>query len=133
VGTSLIWLPLSIAHFSSHPGWQSVGLLLYSVIVIGNVDYLARISILKRIGDVHPIITIIGVVLGLKLFGFWGFIFGPLLISAHAAHLFQRIRNDGPGRPRNKGRAQTEARGPGHRIPQQDLSPADGRAVIFSQ
>jgi predicted PurR-regulated permease PerM len=81
VGTALIWLPLSIAHFSSHPGWQSVGLLLYSVIVIGNVDYLARISVLKRIGDVHPIITIIGVVLGLKLFGFWGFIFGPLLIS----------------------------------------------------
>jgi predicted PurR-regulated permease PerM len=81
VGTSLIWLPLSIVHFSSHPGWQSVGLLLYSVIVIGNVDYLARISILKRIGDVHPVVTILGVVLGLKLFGFWGFIFGPLLIS----------------------------------------------------
>jgi predicted PurR-regulated permease PerM len=81
IGTSLIWLPLSIAHFGSHPGWQAVGLLLYSVIVIGNIDYLARISILKRIGQVHPVITIVGVILGLKLFGFWGFIFGPLLLS----------------------------------------------------
>lgn len=81
IGTSLIWIPLSIAHFSSHPGWQSIGLAAYSVIVIGNIDYLARISILKRIGQVHPVITILGVIIGLRLFGFWGFIFGPLLIS----------------------------------------------------
>ena len=25
--------------------------------------------------------TVLGVIVGLKLFGFWGFIFGPLLIS----------------------------------------------------
>jgi len=81
IGTALIWIPLVISHFVTHPGWQAIGLLLYSVIVIANVDYFARISILKRIGQVHPVITIIGVVLGLKLFGFWGFIFGPLLIS----------------------------------------------------
>jgi predicted PurR-regulated permease PerM len=81
IGTSLIWIPLVINHFVAHPGWQAIGLMLYSVVVIANVDYLARISILKRIGQVHPVVTIIGVVLGLKLFGFWGFIFGPLLIS----------------------------------------------------
>jgi len=81
IGTALIWIPMSIAHFTTHPGWQAVGLAIYSVVVIANVDYLARISILKRIGQVHAIVTIIGVILGLKLFGFWGFIFGPLLIS----------------------------------------------------
>lgn len=81
IGTALIWIPLVINHFVAHPGWQAIGLMLYSVVVIANVDYLARISILKRIGHVHPVVTIIGVVLGLKLFGFWGFIFGPLLIS----------------------------------------------------
>jgi predicted PurR-regulated permease PerM len=36
---------------------------------------------MKKMGDVHPLITVLGVIVGLSLFGFWGFIFGPLLIS----------------------------------------------------
>ena len=32
-------------------------------------------------GDVHPVITVLGVIVGLNLFGFMGLIFGPLLIS----------------------------------------------------
>jgi predicted PurR-regulated permease PerM len=32
-------------------------------------------------GNVHPLITVLGVIVGLKLFGFIGLIFGPLLIS----------------------------------------------------
>jgi len=63
-----------------HTG-QAIGLAIYSAVVTGNVDYLARITLLKRIGDIHPVITVLGVIVGLKLFGFWGFIFGPLLIS----------------------------------------------------
>jgi predicted PurR-regulated permease PerM len=31
--------------------------------------------------DIHPLITIFGVVIGLSLFGFMGVIFGPLLLS----------------------------------------------------
>lgn len=82
IGTALIWIPLVINQFGGdHPTWQGVGLLLYSAIVIGNIDYLARISLLKRIGEVHPVVTIVGVLIGLRLFGFWGFIFGPLLVS----------------------------------------------------
>jgi predicted PurR-regulated permease PerM len=32
-------------------------------------------------GDVHPVITILGVLVGLGLFGFIGLIFGPLLVN----------------------------------------------------
>lgn len=35
----------------------------------------------KRIADTHPLITVFGVIVGLPLFGFWGVIFGPLLLS----------------------------------------------------
>lgn len=61
--------------------FYATGLTLYSVIVIGNVDYVARITLMKKIGDVHPLVTILGVIVGLNLFGFVGLIFGPLLIS----------------------------------------------------
>jgi predicted PurR-regulated permease PerM len=36
---------------------------------------------MKRIGDVHPLVTVFGVIVGLKLFGIMGLIFGPLLIA----------------------------------------------------
>jgi predicted PurR-regulated permease PerM len=36
---------------------------------------------MKRIGNVHPVITVLGVIVGLGLFGFIGLIFGPLLVN----------------------------------------------------
>ncbi|MGZ8554134.1 MAG: AI-2E family transporter, partial [Chitinophagaceae bacterium] len=81
IGTMIIWVPLVIYTYAMGDTWHATGLLLYSVIVTGNVDYLSRITLLKKMGDVHPVITILGVIVGLGLFGFIGLIFGPLLVS----------------------------------------------------
>jgi len=81
VGTMIVWVPLVIYMFAVGDTWNATGLTLYSAVVTGNVDYIARITLLKRMGDVHPVITILGVIVGLGLFGFIGLIFGPLLIS----------------------------------------------------
>ncbi|MBE9464264.1 AI-2E family transporter [Dyadobacter subterraneus] len=81
IGTAAIWIPSAIFLFSSGENGKAIGLAIYSAVVTGNIDYLARISFLKKVGDVHPVITILGLIVGLKLFGFLGFIFGPLLIS----------------------------------------------------
>jgi predicted PurR-regulated permease PerM len=51
------------------------------LLVTGNVDYIARLGLMKKMGNVHPVVTVLGVIVGLKLFGFIGLIFGPLLIS----------------------------------------------------
>ena len=81
VGTGLVWLPLTVYLFAVGNNWQGFGLGFYSLIVLTNIDYVARITVLKKIGDVHPLITIFGVIVGLSMFGFFGLIFGPLLIS----------------------------------------------------
>jgi predicted PurR-regulated permease PerM len=81
IGTLVIWVPLVIYLYASNQNWQATGVLLYSIIVTGNVDYIARITLLKRMGNVHPIITVLGVLIGLCLFGFIGLIFGPLLLN----------------------------------------------------
>ncbi len=36
---------------------------------------------MKKIGDVHPIIIVLGVIVGLNLFGFIGLVSGSLIIS----------------------------------------------------
>lgn len=81
IGTMAIWVPLVIYMYASSTVPLATGLLLYSVVVTGNVDYIARITLLKKMGDVHPVITILGVIVGLGLFGFIGLIFGPLVIN----------------------------------------------------
>jgi predicted PurR-regulated permease PerM len=81
VGTMAVWVPVTVYLFSSGHTGQAIGLGIYSLVVTGNIDTVARITLLKGLGDVHPLITVLGVIVGLKLFGFWGFIFGPLLVS----------------------------------------------------
>lgn len=93
VGTMIAWVPLIIFMYANGDTWNATGVLIYSVLVTGNVDYLARMTLLKRIGDVHPVVTILGVIVGLGLFGFIGLIFGPLIIS-YAIILFRIYMNE---------------------------------------
>ncbi|MDO9374495.1 MAG: AI-2E family transporter [Bacteroidota bacterium] len=81
VGTMIVWVPLVIYLYSSGQSWTATALTIYSIVVTGNVDYITRLGLMKKIGNVHPLITVLGVLVGLKLFGFMGLIFGPLLIS----------------------------------------------------
>jgi predicted PurR-regulated permease PerM len=81
VGTAIIWVPLTLYLYAINKSGAALGLLIYSAVLITNVDYVARLTILKRLMDVHPLVTIFGVIVGISLFGFWGVIFGPLLIS----------------------------------------------------
>lgn len=81
VGTAIIWIPLVVYLFSQGHTTQGIWLTVWSLMITGNVDYLARVTLMKRMGNVHPLVTVLGVIVGLSLFGFWGFIFGPLLIS----------------------------------------------------
>ena len=83
IGTSLIWFPLSV-YLALTGNWPAaIGLAIYSLIIISNVDNLIRFMLQKKIADTHPLITVFGVIIGLTLFGFWGVIFGPLLLSIY--------------------------------------------------
>lgn len=81
VGTMIIWVPLVIYMYTSGHNLMATGLAIYSVVVTGNVDYITRLGLMKKLGNVHPMVTVLGVIIGLGLFGFMGLIFGPLLVS----------------------------------------------------
>ena len=84
---------LVIYMYVSGETWNATGLLLYSLLITGNIDYVARITIMKKMGNVHPVITVLGVLIGLGLFGFIGLIFGPLLVS-YIVVLFRIYMNE---------------------------------------
>jgi predicted PurR-regulated permease PerM len=67
--------------FAAQKNWQAISMLIYGFGVIGTVDNIFRFTLQKKMGNVHPLITVFGVVIGISLFGFIGLIFGPILIS----------------------------------------------------
>jgi len=81
VGTAVVWAPLGIYLIVNGGTWMGVGLLIYGAVLIVNLDNVFRFIWQKKVADVHPLVTVFGVLIGIGLFGFVGIIFGPLLIS----------------------------------------------------
>jgi len=81
VGTTIVWLPLGIGFLIAGNTFAGIGILLYGLFIIGGVDNIARLLLQKKLADIHPLITVFGVLIGIPMFGFWGVIFGPLLLS----------------------------------------------------
>lgn len=81
VGTALSIIPVTILLYAQGMHWQAVAIFIYGMVVVGATDNFIRLYVLRRLSDVHPLITLFGVVVGVPLFGFIGLIFGPLLIS----------------------------------------------------
>ena len=92
VGTMIIWLPIALLAFAKGDTVNGWWLLLWGAVVIGSMDNVIRFILQKYMADVHPLITVFGVIVGLNLFGFLGLIFGPLLFSLFL--LLVRIYND---------------------------------------
>jgi predicted PurR-regulated permease PerM len=81
IGTGAVWLPLAIDLLIANHIWQGIVLIIYGACVVSSMDNLVRMVFLKKRANIHPLITIFGVIMGMNLFGFWGIIFGPLIIS----------------------------------------------------
>lgn len=81
VGAALVYVPLTIMLLVQGNIAKGIAMGLWGFLLIGLVDNLFRFLINKKLGDIHPLITIFGVIAGIQLFGFIGLIFGPLLIS----------------------------------------------------
>lgn len=81
VGVALAYVPLSLILLAEGAEGKALLILLYGTFVVGSVDNIARMWLMKKISHTHPLITLFGVVVGLQLFGFIGFVFGPILIS----------------------------------------------------
>lgn len=93
LGTMAIYIPICIVAFATGPTGNAIWLTLYCFFLVGGIDNILRFTILKTLGNVHPLITVFGVLLGLNLFGMLGLIFGPLLMSSVSV-LFKVYRNE---------------------------------------
>jgi predicted PurR-regulated permease PerM len=88
VGSGMVFGPGAIAlALGGHWGW-AIGLVIWGILVVGNVDYVVRPIIFRRWADIHPLITLIGALAGVPYFGLLGLLIGPLALS----YFFELIR-----------------------------------------
>lgn len=81
VGAAMAYIPLAIILFANDQTGKGIAILILGFAIIGTIDNVLRFTLLKKLGNVHPLTTVFGVIIGLNVFGFIGLIFGPLLIS----------------------------------------------------
>ncbi|UQB67974.1 AI-2E family transporter [Epilithonimonas zeae] len=81
VGAAIVYVPVGIFMIAEGQTGPGVGILIYGLVIVGLTDNLLRFTLLKRLEDIHPLVTVFGIILGMNIFGFMGLIFGPILMS----------------------------------------------------
>jgi predicted PurR-regulated permease PerM len=88
VGSGLVWGP-GVLHLALEGRYgMAIGLALWGVVVVGNIDNIIRPVVFRRWAKIHPFITVIGAFAGIQYFGLLGLLVGPLAIS----YFFELIR-----------------------------------------
>jgi predicted PurR-regulated permease PerM len=80
IGPPVIWVPALAIQLIQGDIFIAAGVLIGGILHT-LVDEVLRPFVQKKVGKIHPLITLVGVITGLKLFGLLGIIIGPLLIS----------------------------------------------------
>lgn len=80
-GTALIWLPAGVLQLIHNHPVQGVGILLWGALAVGTVDNLVRPILVKRLGNINPVVTLLGAFGGLEVFGIVGVVIGPILLA----------------------------------------------------
>lgn len=81
IGSIIITLPAGIYLIFIGQVWQGVFMIIWGAVVVGNIDNLIRAYMMKGKSQVHPLFIIFAIFGGITLFGFWGVVIGPLIIS----------------------------------------------------
>ncbi|MBC7000727.1 AI-2E family transporter [Cytophaga sp. FL35] len=89
IGSALGFIPLFLLLLGSNNDEAAWGVLLYGIIIVSTVDNLVRMMFLKHYDNIHPLQTLIGVLVGIPLFGIVGVVIGPIVLSTLV--IMQRI------------------------------------------
>ena len=81
IGSALVWFPAALFKIFSGDTFNGFGLLLYGLLIVSTIDNVIRPKIIGAKGKIHPILALLGVLGGLRVFGFLGIIIGPLILA----------------------------------------------------
>lgn len=81
VGCALVWAPAGIFMMITGHLWAGIFILAFGSMVISMVDHFLRPIILGKDVSMHPLLIFLSTMGGIIVFGFTGFIIGPIIMS----------------------------------------------------
>lgn len=88
IGSVLIWGPAVIGLVIGNRWGWAIALTIWGAIVVSSADNVIRPIVYRRYAQIHPMITLVGAVAGIRYFGLLGILIGPLALS----YFFELIR-----------------------------------------
>lgn len=87
VGTSLSMIPAIILLFLTDKTSGAIGLSIWAILAVGLIDNVLSPKLVGAQTKLHPILVLFSVLGGIQLFGFIGFLLGPILMAMFVALL----------------------------------------------
>lgn len=81
VGCSIVWGPAGVIMLLTGHLWEGVLILSAGILLISTVDNLLRPVLLGKDVEMHPLLIFLSTLGGIGLFGFTGFVLGPIIAS----------------------------------------------------
>jgi len=82
VGSMIFYVPVGIFYLLTGDIWQGIFILLWGFLVIGTIDNIIRTyMVAKDEAEINPIFVFFSILGGIVLFGFWGVVIGPLIVT----------------------------------------------------
>jgi predicted PurR-regulated permease PerM len=70
VGAAIVYVPIGLFMLASGDTVGGIGVIVFGLVIVGLVDNILRFTFLKKLENIHPLNTVFGIILGLKIFGF---------------------------------------------------------------
>lgn len=81
IGSAVIWAPAGIIMLLLGHIWQGITILVFGAVVVSSVDNLLRPILLGKDIQMHSLLIFLSTLGGIAVFGFSGFVLGPVIAS----------------------------------------------------
>jgi len=87
LGPYIIFLPAAAYLLISGKTMAAIIFLLYNFLIVSTVDNFIKPKLISDKTDIHPLLILLSILGGLKVFGIIGIIYGPLIVAIFLALL----------------------------------------------
>ena len=92
IGPTIVWIPLAIVYYFRGTLFETIGIIIIGTIV-SLTDTFLRPRIIGKKTETSPVIILIGLLGGLKLFGLIGLIAGPIILTLIIILIEEYVKN----------------------------------------
>jgi predicted PurR-regulated permease PerM len=85
VGNALVWVPAVIVQLVQGRVGAALVMVVFGVVIPSLLDRVVRATISRRVGNTHPMVTLVGTLAGIRLVGPVGVLIGPTIIQCGLA------------------------------------------------